>query len=469
LAHGATGTATGLGGADLSAFLYLGDSYTNVPGGTAYWSFSGSTNYEDQDGSVEIEIAKAMLTVDVDDKTKSCGTALPPLTGTLSGEVNNETFTVDYSTTATAASGVGNYPITASVSGATIDNYDVTVNDGNLEVTGTSIDASASSNPVKVGTVATLSATISPAVAGVEVSFYLDDVLKGSSLTNGDGIATFTVSGLAVEVYQVKAVAGAGCSEAIAYLPVYDPNGGFVTGGGWIMSPAGAFAADHDLTGKANFGFNAKYKKGSTAVDGNTEFNFHAGSLNFKSTQHNAGTLVIAGAKANFKGTGTINGVAGYSFMVSAIDGQVTGGGGVDKFRIKIWDANGVVYDNNMGLDDNGVPTTALGGGSIVIHEVKGGKAAQTVNPDILVTSLDARVFNNPAAGASAWRVKILSPDQDHAITLRVVDMNGRSLEMKQGLTAGQTVEFGGAYQTGMYIAEINQNGQRKLVKLVKQ
>ncbi|MBK7245505.1 MAG: hypothetical protein IPH98_16970 [Saprospiraceae bacterium] len=67
-------------------------------------------------------------------------------------------------------------------------------------------------------------------------------------------------------------------------MPVYDPTGGFITGGGWINSPEGAYPAIPTLTGKANFGFVAKYKKGNNQVDGNTEFQFKAGNLNFKST-----------------------------------------------------------------------------------------------------------------------------------------------------------------------------------------
>jgi len=55
---------------------------------------------------------------------------------------------------------------------------------------------------------------------------------------------------------------------------------------------------------------------------------------------------------------------------VTVIDGQASGGGGVDKFRIKIWDkATGqVVYDNQPGDPDNADATTVIGGGSIVIH-----------------------------------------------------------------------------------------------------
>jgi len=42
-AHGATGTAKGVKGEDLSNLLHLGNSFTNVPGGTANWSFAGNT------------------------------------------------------------------------------------------------------------------------------------------------------------------------------------------------------------------------------------------------------------------------------------------------------------------------------------------------------------------------------------------------------------------------------------------
>ncbi len=57
--------------------------------------------------------------------------------------------------------------------------------------------------------------------------------------------------------------------------------------------------------------------------------------------------------------------------MLTAIDGDVTGGNGVDKFRIKIWDkaTDTIVYDNLMGGDDDVVPTTVLSHGSIKIHK----------------------------------------------------------------------------------------------------
>jgi PKD repeat protein len=124
-------------------------------------------------------------------------------------------------------------------------------------------------------------------------------------------------------------------TQTYQYIVVYDPSSGFVTGGGWIMSPEGAYAADPTLTGKANFGFNAKYKKGANTPDGQTEFHFQVADFNFHSTEYD--WLVVAGAKAKFKGTGTINGEGNYGFMLTATDSAINGGGDVDGFRIKIW------------------------------------------------------------------------------------------------------------------------------------
>jgi hypothetical protein len=155
------------------------------------------------------------------------------------------------------------------------------------------------------------------------------------------------------------------------FVVIYDPNGSFVTGGGWFNSPARAYKPDPTLVGKATFGFVSKYQKGANVPDGNTEFQFKEGNLNFKSTSYD--WLVVTGSgKAQYKGSGTINGTGNYGFMLTAIDGDDKGAGGIDKLRIKIWDkATGVVvYDNQVTGDtsDSGIPNTALGGGSIVIH-----------------------------------------------------------------------------------------------------
>ena len=59
--------------------------------------------------------------------------------------------------------------------------------------------------------------------------------------------------------------------------------------------------------------------------------------------------LVIAGAKAKYKGIGTINGSGTYGFLLSGIDANLTPSIDVDLVRIKIWDkdnGDAVIYDN---------------------------------------------------------------------------------------------------------------------------
>jgi len=197
---------------------------------------------------------------------------------------------------------------------------------------------------------------------------------ESGTVAQGSGSGTCTDSHVytAAGVYTVRVTVsdddwGSDTENYLTYVVIYDPNGGFVTGGGWINSPVGAYAPDPTLTGKANFGFVSKYQKGASVPTGNTEFQFHAGNLNFKSTAYE--WLVISGGyKAQYKGTGTINGAGTYQFSLTVIDGNRAGGGGVDKFRMRIWGASGLVYDNQVGAGDTADPTTAISGGSIVVH-----------------------------------------------------------------------------------------------------
>ena len=153
-------------------------------------------------------------------------------------------------------------------------------------------------------------------------------------------------------------------------IVVYDPGAGFVTGGGYIDSPAGAYRPDLAVEGKATFGFVSKYVKRGTP-QGNTEFQLHAGDLNFHSTEYDWLVVTANGTRAQFKGRGTINGTGDFGFMLTAYDNGEPGSG-VDQMRLKIWDTDTdeVVYDNRFGVSDDvdRADPQIITNGNIAIH-----------------------------------------------------------------------------------------------------
>ncbi|HLF45459.1 MAG TPA: LamG-like jellyroll fold domain-containing protein [Chitinophagaceae bacterium] len=252
------------------------------------------------------------------------------------------------------------------------------------------------------------------------------------------------------------------------YVVVYDANGGFVTGGGWINSLAGAYRPDLTLSGKANFGFESKYQKGTSVPSGNTQFKFQTGGMNFKSTNYD--WLVIAGSRAQFKGTGTINGSGNFGFILTAVDGDLGNNVYPDLFRIKIWDKNNadvIVYDNQYGASDGDALNTQIAGGSIVIHKPSMNTVSQSENimERTYSSEVTVKVLTNPSSTQFTLKVQT---DNNESMKLRVVDILGRVVETKQNLQPDQMIHFGEMYRAGVYFVEIIQGKNRKLVKLVK-
>ena len=283
-----------------------------------------------------------------------------------------------------------------------------------------------------------IQATLDPVPINIEITVtavIMDSNLESLTWEWGDGSSSYGSPDLMMStmhqynstgVYTITLAAVDACGWedifTFQYIVVFDPDGGFVTGGGWFNSPAGASTYDPEVVGKAKFGFVSKYKKGSTVPDGNTEFQFKAGDLNFNSYVYD--WLVIAGSKAMFKGEGTINGAGEYGFIISAVDGDLKPNGAEDLFRIKIWEkANDleVIYDNELGDEEDAEPTTGIGGGSIVIHTKPAKKSALVIDPKDKVN-----IYPNPF-DKSIYIDLIFQ--QTNQIIIDLVDMNGRVVE----------------------------------------
>ncbi|MFN6962583.1 MAG: YDG domain-containing protein [Pyrinomonadaceae bacterium] len=139
--HGASGTATGVEGESLAG-LDLGSSFTNVPGGTASWTFTDETgNYNNASGTAGIVINQAPLTITASSHTVTYGDVAPTVTPTYDGFVTGEgpanlTSLPVCSTTYTQGSAAGG-SYTTSCSGAAgvvTGNYAISYVNGTVTV-----------------------------------------------------------------------------------------------------------------------------------------------------------------------------------------------------------------------------------------------------------------------------------------------------------------------------------------------
>jgi hypothetical protein len=187
-----------------------------------------------------------------------------------------------------------------------------------------------------------------------------------SDAPNGTAGGTCTFSTAGVYAVRLTVLDDDGDSDtevATGQVVVYVASTAWITGGGWIDSPAGAYTPAASVTGKLTFEFVARYQSSSASnPSGSSKFELSLGKLDFESSALD--WLIVSGSSARLQGNGTLNGAGDYGFSLLATDGAP------DAIRIRIWNRlTGVaVYDNKPGLPTDLDDVTPLGGGSIQVH-----------------------------------------------------------------------------------------------------
>ncbi len=218
----------------------------------------------------------------------------------------------------------------------------VTVDNAPPVITSITLPAAA----ITVGTVATIAVTFTDAGSADTHTI---------SVNWGDGVTTAGLSHAyaAPGLYTVSATVadddgGSDSGVATGFIVVYDPGAGFVTGSGWFGS-----------SDKTKFEVVVKYR--GAVVGSDALVSLEQAGLTFTSTA--VEWLVLQPGRAKVRGTGTLGGTSGiYQFVLTAVDGP-------DGIRLKIWNAAGVVFDNQAGLPDDSWTVTPLGGGNISVKE----------------------------------------------------------------------------------------------------
>jgi hypothetical protein len=199
----------------------------------------------------------------------------------------------------------------------------------------------------KIGTVVSVSATFTdPGVSEVYAATWIWGDGATTSIFVPANTRSFSASHTysATGDYYVYAQLG-DSADFVNYdseLAVYDPARTAV-GSGTFGSSAGSCSLSAKCSGAStgSFSLSASYAKGATKPT--LSFSFSVNGLVFGAT--GADWLIAASGTAEIRGTGTVNGVSGYKFLVDALDASR------DAMTITIQDSKGnVVYTNSAVL-----------------------------------------------------------------------------------------------------------------------
>jgi hypothetical protein len=373
---------------------------------------TGLTNYTISYTNGSLTVNRATLTVTPNNQQRQYSDPNPQLTGTITGVVAGDGITSSYSTTATTSSIIGTYPIAAALNdpNSRLNNYAVTLNSGILTVTqedartfytggslffATSVNASTATvtlsatvkdiTPVDPSGSQPIPDTYSGDIRTARVAFVdrttgvaltncasmTPSLVSSSDLTVGTVVclATLSISNSGGSPYEIGIRVGS--NDSGSNIGNYSRNVGdedttvvvalpltsaFITGGGYLVNPtntAGTYAGDANR--KTNFGFNVKYNKAGTNLQGNVHIIDRKGSKVF---QFKSNSLTSLGVQ--YWDTTLNSGAGGWAL--------VPGGTCANNFNASAQCPIAATFQGKANLNDVTLPTAISLGGNLTLQ-----------------------------------------------------------------------------------------------------
>jgi hypothetical protein len=237
----------------------------------------------------------------------------------------------------------------------------------------------APTGPVKINTPFTASASFTD--VGIldthtAVWDWGDGNVETGTVTQGSGSGTvsnshtYTSSDLYTVTLTVTDDDLGSDTQVFEYIIVFDPARSLASNAK-INSPAGAYVPNASKVGLAYSTAGARYKSDDAVIpSGAATFQFSAAPFYFSSGSLD--WLVVAnGGRGYLQGTGSVNSVPGYTFLLSVVDAQIAGApAATDSYRIKVWNTatNVVVYDSQFGAPIKTPANIPLLAGSVQLY-----------------------------------------------------------------------------------------------------
>jgi hypothetical protein len=283
---------------------------------------------------------------------------------------------------------------------------------------------------------------------------------------------------------------------------LYLPQNEFITGGGFVRSEKSAGLLPAEATRKANFGFNVKYTKSGTNLQGNINYIFRRleddGVVHVYQVKGNAMTTLSVDANATprvavFNGKCNVAditenpnplvplkdyltqlGGTGNSTMQVLVSDGGEPGTQVDAYAITVWNSKEQLFHSSNWISTQSVKQV-LSGGNIQVsgttslaatqQVVTQARQAEVIEP--ISKAFNLKAFPNPSI--SSFNVQVESDNAKDKINVRVLDLYGRTVEVINSVAPGQTIKIGAVYRPGIYFVEMIQGTNRKQIKLLKQ
>jgi len=435
--------------------------------------------------------------------------------------------TLLFTTNAVSASGPGSYIITPG--GLTSSNYAITFKPGALaitkedaKVTYTGLTLAATSSTTATTATVTLSATVQDITAAPDDAAYdpyLGDIRNATVTFNVDGIDKATVPVGLVNAADTKtgtavynwtgATLGehnisikvngyylsTGSGDNLVVVEVYQPAGDFITGGGYLKLTNSNGLKAGDAGTNNNFGFNIKYNKGGTNLQGTINTivrRMEGGVLHVYQVKGNSMTSLTVdpttGTASHPYPTAVFNGKANITDITNplsplTVDGNATlqvsmtdagEPGSNDKIGIIVYNKNGGVWCSSN-WDGTKTVQQALDGGNLLIHgsnsagstasvRVMDTTSVQTIVPVPLSDKFNVKVSGNPTQ--TYFTIQVQS-STDHTVEIKVFDLTGRQVQQAKG-ALGESFRLGSPLTQGIYIVEVRQGNNHSTIKVVK-
>jgi len=365
-AHGATGSATGVNGEDLTSLLNLGGTFTNVPGGAAHWTFAGNANYAPSSGDVAITINKASSTTTVTCSASETytGSAIEPCTATATGAGGlNQSVPVLYTNNINAgsASATATYGGDANHDGST-GNGSFTINKASSTTT-VNCPASATYNGSAIEP-CTATAT---GVGGLNQSvavLYTNNVNAGSASATatygGDANHDSSTGNGSFTITKASSTTTVNCPTSETYTgSAIEPCTATVTGAGGLNQSVTVLYTNNVNAGSAS---------ASATYAGDANHEGSSGNGSFTITKASSTTTVNCPASATYTGA-----------AIEPCNATVTGAGGLNQ-------SVAVLYANNTNAGSASATATYSGD---VNHDGSSGNGSFTITKAASTTTVN--------------------------------------------------------------------------------